>query len=251
MLNRRTFIGYLGVLMPGILLSNGLIHLFEKINQYTGNKNGASRLRNHLSPDIKVIGIGSAGCFALNHLIKSDISSVDFMVIGSDLEELACSMANTKIYIDIDKVYGIESPMYTELARKAIKEKKQEITSILKNSKLVVIIAGLGCFQSSGTTDVLTRLANGYFNISTHNTHFVVTLPFNFEGPKRMVRAQNHLRNLQIYSHSITILPNQDIIKIVGSSKSSVSDVFYLSNQRISMSTRKILNRYCMREDIT
>ncbi|MCH7763711.1 MAG: hypothetical protein IIB95_08210 [Candidatus Marinimicrobia bacterium] len=160
-------------------------------------------------------------------------------------------MANTKIYIDIDKIYGTESPLYTELARKGIKEKKQEITSMLKNSKLVVIIAGLGCFQSGGTTDVLTRLANCYFNISAHNTHFVVTLPFNFEGPKRMARAQHHLRNLQMYSHPVTILPNQDIIEIVGSSKISVRDAFHLSNQRISRSTRKILYKYCMQEDIT
>ncbi|MCH7763710.1 MAG: hypothetical protein IIB95_08205 [Candidatus Marinimicrobia bacterium] len=82
MLNRRTFIKYLGVLMPGFHLSNGLIHLLEKVNHYTGNKNGDSQLRNHHIQEIKVIGIGSAGCFAINHLIKSDISNVDFIVLA-------------------------------------------------------------------------------------------------------------------------------------------------------------------------
>lgn len=251
MLNRRAFIEYLGILVPGVLLGNGLINLLEKANHYTGNKNGDSPLRNHLNSEIKFIGVGSAGCFALNHLIQSDISKVDFMVIGSDLEELGCSLANTKIYIDINKIYGIESPMYTEAAHKAIKEKKQEITSILKNSKLVVIIAGLGCFQSSGTTDILTSLANDYFNISVHNFHFVVTLPFNFEGPKRMARVKTYLKNLQMYSHPVTVLPNQDILEIADSSKISVYDAFHLSNQRISRSARKILYKYCMLKDIT
>ena len=125
--------------MPGFHLSNGLIHLLEKVNHYTGNKNGDSQLRNHHIQEIKVIGIGSAGCFAINHLIKSDISNVDFIVIGSDLEGLACSMADTKIYIAINKVYGPESPWYAELTHKAIREKKQELTSMLKNSKLVVM----------------------------------------------------------------------------------------------------------------
>ena len=81
MLNRRAFIEYLGVLMPGIFLSNPIIHLLEKVNYYTENKNGDSQLRILTIQEIKVIGIGSAGCFAINQLIKSDISNVDFIVL--------------------------------------------------------------------------------------------------------------------------------------------------------------------------
>ncbi len=248
MLSRRTFLGYLGFLIPGILSNTGLIHLLEKINQYTGNKNGASQLRNHLIPEIKVIGVGSTGCTALNHIIKSDISNVDFVAIDSDLTILTESMAGNKIHIGMDKVCGVEIAMYTELAQKAIREKKQKITSILKDSKIVIIIAGLGCCTGTGAAYVLARLTNDYLNITTHS---VVTLPFKFEGPRRMTRALNCLKNLQMYSHSVNVLPNQDILKFVDSKKTTISEAFQMSDERILMSTRKILNRYCMREDIT
>jgi len=143
------------------------------------------------NPTIKVIGVGGAGNNAVNRMIESGIHGVVFVVANTDLQVLEDSKADIKIQLGKELTRGLGAGGNPEKGEKAAFESKEEILSILEDTDMLFITAGLGGGTGTGGAPVIAKLAReaGILTIG------VVTTPFYFEGKNRWENAKKGLVN--------------------------------------------------------
>ena len=178
-----------------------------------------------LKPRILVLGVGGAGGNAINEMIESGVEGVEFVAVNTDAQDLKTSKANARIQIGLNITKGLGAGAKHEIGQAAADESLNDIVDILKGSNMVFITAGMGGGTGTGASHVIARAAKE-LNILTVG---VVTLPFLYEAPSRMRRAQLGLEELRKYVDTIIVIPNQNLFKIANE-KTTYKESFQLSN---------------------
>ena len=178
-----------------------------------------------LKPRILVLGVGGAGGNAINEMIESGVEGVEFVAVNTDAQDLKTSKANARIQIGLNITKGLGAGAKHEIGQAAADESLNDIVDILKGSNMVFITAGMGGGTGTGASHVIARAAKE-LNILTVG---VVTLPFLYEAPSRMRRAQLGLEELRKHVDTIIVIPNQNLFKIANE-KTTYKESFQLSN---------------------
>ena len=178
-----------------------------------------------LQPRLLVLGVGGAGGNALNEMIDNGLQGVEFVAVNTDAQDLKHSKAKAKIQIGLNLTKGLGAGAKIDIGQAAADESLNEIINTLQGSNMVFIAAGMGGGTGTGAAHVIARAAKE-LNILTVG---VVTLPFLYEGPSRMRRAQQGLEELRKHVDTIIVIPNQNLFKIANE-QTTFKESFNLSN---------------------
>ena len=178
-----------------------------------------------LKPRILVLGVGGAGGNAINEMIEAGLQGVEFIAVNTDAQDLKLSKAHAKIQIGLNLTKGLGAGAKIDIGQAAADESLNEIINCLQGANMVFIAAGMGGGTGTGSAHVIARAAKE-LNILTVG---VVTLPFLYEGPSRMRRAQQGLEELRKHVDTIIVIPNQNLFKIANE-QTTFEESFELSN---------------------
>ena len=178
-----------------------------------------------LQPRLLVMGVGGAGGNAINEMIDNGMKGVEFIAVNTDAQDLKHSKAKSKVQIGLNFTKGLGAGAKIDIGQAAADESLNEIVNILQGANMVFIAAGMGGGTGTGAAHVIARAAKE-LNILTVG---VVTLPFLYEGPSRMKRAQVGLEELRKHVDTIIVIPNQNLFKIANE-QTTFEESFNLSN---------------------
>ncbi len=178
-----------------------------------------------LKPRILVLGVGGAGGNAINGMIDAGLQGVEFIAVNTDAQDLRLSKAQAKIQMGINLTKGLGAGAKLDIGQASADESLNDIVNVLQGSNMVFITAGMGGGTGTGAAHVIARAAKE-LNILTVG---VVTLPFLYEGPSRMRKAQQGLEELRKHVDTIIVVPNQNLFKIA-SEQTTFEESFELSN---------------------
>ena len=178
-----------------------------------------------LKPRILVLGVGGAGGNAINAMIDSGMEGVEFVAVNTDAQDLKMSKAHAKIQIGMNLTKGLGAGAKHDIGQAAADESMNEITSYIQGANMVFITSGMGGGTGTGASHVIARAARE-LNILTVG---VTTLPFSYEGPKRMRRAVEGLEEFKKHLDTVIVVPNQNLFKIA-SETTTFEESFNLSN---------------------
>ena len=157
---------------------------------------------------IKVLGVGGSGKGALNHMVTSKVTGVEFIAVNTDAQDLHHSLAKKKIHIGKNLTRGLGTGMNPELGKRAVEETKEEIQEAIKGADMVFIAGGEGGGTCTGAAPGIARTAKELGAL----TVAVVTKPFFFEGLQRMKLAEQGLEDLRKEVDAIIIIPNDRLL---------------------------------------
>ncbi len=178
-----------------------------------------------LKPRILVMGIGGAGGNAINSMIESGMQGVEFVAVNTDAQDLRVNKADSKIQIGMNLTKGLGAGAKNDIGQAAADESLNEIESYIQGSNMIFITAGMGGGTGTGASHIIARAAKE-LNILTVG---VTTLPFGWEGPKRMRRALAGLEELKKHLDTVIVVPNQNLFKIANEG-TTLKQAFTLSN---------------------
>ena len=160
---------------------------------------------------IKVIGVGGGGGNAVNRMIKSGLSGVEFWLMNTDLQVLEYGQTKNKIQLGAKSTEGLGAGGDPSVGEKAAEEAQQEITEALDGADMVFITAGMGGGTGTGAAPVVAKIAKelGILTIA------VVTKPFSWEGRKRQNQAEQGLEKLRECVDAVIVVPNDKLLQVV------------------------------------
>jgi cell division protein FtsZ len=160
---------------------------------------------------IKVIGVGGAGCNAVNTMIGSGLARVDFISANTDLQALDRSLAPYKIQLGPERTRGLGAGAKPEIGKDAALESKDHIRECLEGADMVFVTAGMGGGTGTGAAPIVASIARelGILTVG------VVTKPFQYEGQRRHKHAEEGIRDLRRHVDTLLIIPNQRLLGIV------------------------------------
>ena len=178
-----------------------------------------------LRPRITVVGVGGAGCNAVNNMINADLEGVDFLVANTDGQALAHSKASRKIQLGSAITQGLGAGSKPEIGRAAAEESLAEVMAELADCNMVFITAGMGGGTGTGAAPVIARAARerGILTVG------VITKPFEFEGQRRMKQAEDGIEELQAYVDTLIIIPNQNLFRLANE-RTTLADAFAMAD---------------------
>ena len=163
---------------------------------------------------LKVVGVGGAGGNAVTRMITSGMNGVDFIAINTDAQDLDNNPSEQKIQIGKNLTKGLGAGANSNVGKEAVEADKEAVTSLLDGADMVFITAGLGGGTGTGAAPVISQIARelGILTVG------IVTIPFNFEGPKRMNRALEGMAEMKKACDTLIAIPNQKLMSIVDKS---------------------------------
>ncbi len=167
---------------------------------------------------IKVVGVGGGGVNALNRMIASGLRGVEFVAVNTDAQQLLMSDADVKLDIGRDITRGLGAGADPEVGRRAAEEHESEIESALKGSDMVFVTAGEGGGTGTGAAPVVARIAKRLGALTVG----VVTRPFNFEGKRRAVQADEGIKALRAEVDTLIVVPNQRLLEMTNKKISAI-----------------------------
>ncbi|HEV2614345.1 MAG TPA: cell division protein FtsZ [Gammaproteobacteria bacterium] len=162
--------------------------------------------------NIKVIGVGGGGSNAVNFMMQQKIDGVIFMNANTDKQALEKSGAPIKLQLGNEITRGLGAGANPEIGRQSAEADKEEIKKLLANTDMLFITAGMGGGTGTGAAPVVAQIAKemGILTVA------VVTKPFSFEGRKRMIVADEGIKNLSSHVDSLIIVPNNKLLSVLG-----------------------------------
>lgn len=187
------------------------------------------------APTIKVIGVGGGGNNAINHMYNQHIENISFVVLNTDAQALHNSPVPTKVLIGPSVTKGLGAGNDPEKARMAAEESKDEISRLFDdNTRMVFITAGMGGGTGTGAAPVVAKIAKtkGVLTIG------IVTIPFLFEGEKKILKAIAGADEMSKYVDAILVINNERLTDIY---KSSIfTDAFAKADDTLSTAASSI-----------
>jgi cell division protein FtsZ len=165
---------------------------------------------------IKVIGVGGGGGNAVNHMADCHIEGVEFICANTDAQALRKLEIDTIIQLGVELTKGLGAGTNPEIGRQAAEENKDRIREVLQGSDMVFLTAGMGGGTGTGAIPVIAQIARemGILTVA------VVTKPFQFEGKKKQIVAEQGIAELEKYVDSLITIPNQKLLPVLGNNVS-------------------------------
>ncbi len=175
---------------------------------------------------IKVVGIGGGGCNAINRMIDAGLKGVEFIAINTDAQALLMSDADVKLDIGREVTRGLGAGSDPEIGRQAAEDHKAEIEEVLRGADMVFITAGEGGGTGTGGAPIVAQVAKNMGAL----TIGVVTRPFQFEGRRRSVQAENGITKLKENVDTQIVIPNDRLLS-VANDKTSMLAAFKMADE--------------------
>lgn len=186
-------------------------------------------------PRITVIGVGGGGGNAVDNMITTDLSAVDFIVANTDAQQLNHSKADIRLQLGPQLTRGLGAGAKPEIGRQSAEEIAEEISKHLEGSDLVFITAGMGGGTGTGAAPVIARIAKekGALTIG------VVSKPFQFEGKRRERAAESGIAELQKHVDTLIVIPNQNLFNCA-TQTTSLIEAFRMADDVLHRGVRSI-----------
>ena len=175
---------------------------------------------------IKVVGIGGGGCNAVNRMIDAGLKGVEFIAINTDAQALLMSDADIKLDIGRELTRGLGAGSDPDVGRQAAEDHRSEIEEVLRGADMVFVTAGEGGGTGTGAAPVVAEISKSQGAL----TIAVVTRPFNFEGRRRSVQADQGIGKLKEKVDTQIVIPN-DRLLTVANDKTSVLNAFKMADE--------------------
>jgi cell division protein FtsZ len=181
---------------------------------------------NDLKPRINVIGVGGAGCNAINNMISAGLVGVEFVVANTDAQALALSTAEHRLQLGVNLTEGLGAGSKPEIGEAAAEEAIEDIRAQIAGAHMVFIAAGMGGGTGTGAAAVIARAAKelGILVVG------IVTKPFHFEGARRMRIAEAGITEIRKHVDTLIVIPNQNLFR-VANEKTTFAEAFVLADQ--------------------
>jgi cell division protein FtsZ len=175
--------------------------------------------------EIKVIGVGGGGSNAVNRMIASGLRNVQFIAANTDQQALELSKASVKLTLGEKITCGLGAGGIPEIGEKAALEDEERIQGLLSGADMVFITAGMGGGTGTGGVPVIARIARELSALSVA----VVTKPFDFEGRRKMLIAEEGIEKLRDVVDTLIVIPNQYLLKIV-ERRTPIKEAFFMAD---------------------
>lgn len=184
---------------------------------------------------IKIFGLGGAGCNILDRVVLDGLADVDLVAINTDAQALAASIAETKIQIGQTITRGLGAGGDPDVGKTAAEEGIGEILGALADATIVFLVVGLGGGTGSGAAPVITEVTR------EHNAMVVVfaTLPFHFEGKRRIGQAMESLAALHRVADIVVCFENDKMGDLV-SPDAGIQEAFGVADSTIGQAIRAL-----------
>ncbi len=184
---------------------------------------------------LMVMGVGGAGCNAVNRMIDENISDVEFVAVNTDKQDLDNNKATTTLQIGEKLTNGLGAGAKPEIGEKSAEESIEEINATIKGVDMLFITAGMGGGTGTGASPVIARAAKeqGILTVA------VVTKPFAMERKTRMKRAVEGINKLMECVDTLIVIPNQNLFAIIDS-KTSFDAAFQKADEVLQQCVRGI-----------
>ncbi|MCP6757629.1 MAG: cell division protein FtsZ [Fischerella sp. CENA71] len=161
--------------------------------------------------NIKVIGVGGGGSNAVNRMIASDVSGVEFWSINTDAQALTLAAAPSRLQIGQKLTRGLGAGGNPAIGQKAAEESRDEIATALEGADLVFITAGMGGGTGTGAAPIVAEVAKEMGALTVG----VVTRPFIFEGRRRISQSEQGIEGLKSRVDTLIIIPNNKLLEVI------------------------------------
>ncbi len=194
-----------------------------------------------LTPQITVVGVGGAGCNAVNNMIASKLEGVRFVTCNTDAQALKHSLAPTRLQLGSHVTAGLGAGSKPDVGRAAAEESIEAVMAEIEGANMVFITAGMGGGTGTGAAPIIARAAKeaGILTVG------VVTKPFHFEGAHRMRMAEAGLQEMQQYVDTLIVIPNQNLFRIANE-KTTFADAFRLADSVLQSGVRGVTDLMVM-----
>lgn len=184
---------------------------------------------------IKVVGVGGGGGNAVNRMIASNLSGIEFIAANTDLQALRRCEAQTKLQLGRKITRGLGAGADPEIGRNSALEDTDKILNVLNGADMVFLAAGLGGGTGTGAVPIIGSLSAEVGAL----TVAVVTKPFTFEGRRRMLLAERGLEELHKAVDTVIAIPNERLLSFVDRG-TSLSDAFLTADDVLRQSVQGI-----------
>lgn len=174
---------------------------------------------------IKVIGVGGGGCNAVNRMISSGLSGIEFWSVNTDAQALHIATTTNSLQIGQKLTRGLGAGGNPAIGQKAAEESRDELAQALEASDLVFITAGMGGGTGTGAAPIVAEVAKEVGALTVG----VVTRPFAFEGRRRMAQAEEGIAALQGRVDTLIIIPNDKLLSVI-SEQTPVQEAFRVAD---------------------
>ncbi|HEX9162021.1 MAG TPA: cell division protein FtsZ [Thermoanaerobaculia bacterium] len=188
-----------------------------------------------LTAKIKVIGVGGGGGNAVNRMIQAGIKGIEFLVANTDVQAMRSSAASVKIQIGGKLTKGLGAGANPEIGKQAALEDTDRILEALSGADMIFITTGMGGGTGTGAAPIIASLAAELGAL----TVAVVTKPFNFEGKRRRVQAEQGIRALRDTVDTLITIPNERLLNFVERA-TSLSEAFKIADDILRQAVQGI-----------
>ncbi|HET9937421.1 MAG TPA: cell division protein FtsZ [Gaiella sp.] len=160
---------------------------------------------------IKVVGVGGGGTNAVNRMVESGLTGVEFIAVNTDAQALLDTDADVKIHIGSKATRGLGAGANPEVGHAAAQESRDELKEALKGADMIFVTAGEGGGTGTGAAPVVAELGRELEALTVG----VVTKPFAFEGRRRAEQAEVGTLNLRDRVDTLIVIENDRLLQVV------------------------------------
>jgi cell division protein FtsZ len=184
---------------------------------------------------LKMVGVGGGGGNAVNTMIKSGFSGVDYVVANTDLQALAKSEAQDRIQLGPRLTKGLGAGGNPEVGRNAALEDEKRLSEALAGADMVFVTAGMGGGTGTGAAPEVARIARSVGALTVG----VVTRPFHFEGKRRRRQADLGIEAMKEHVDTLIVIPNQRLLAVAGDT-TGLGQAFYMADSVLLNAVRGV-----------
>ncbi len=160
---------------------------------------------------VRVVGVGGAGCNAVDRMVEAGLRGVEFVAVNTDRQALDASRADVVIPGGAEVTRGLGTGGDPSTGEMAFRESEDHLRRVLRGSDLVFIAAGEGGGTGTGGSPIVAKVAREMGALAVA----VVTRPFGFEGTKRATTADLGIHHLQDAADTVIVIPNDRLMNVL------------------------------------
>jgi cell division protein FtsZ len=184
---------------------------------------------------IKVVGVGGGGGNAIKRMIEANLQGVEFYAVNTDEQALRNCHEAAKIQIGEGITHGLGAGSNPEIGEKSALEDKDKLSGMVEGSDMIFVTAGMGGGTGTGAAPVIADLSKkaGALTVA------IVTRPFDFEGKKRKIQAEEGIVKLKELADTVIVIPNQRLLEVVDRN-TSISEAFIAADDVLRQGVQSI-----------
>jgi cell division protein FtsZ len=218
-------------------MANGADNRISRLPSSAGSDPAGSdpRERQESWAQIKVVGAGGAGGNAVDRMIESGVSGVEFIAVNTDAQTLMSSQAERQIRIGDKLTKGLGAGGKPEVGEKAAEEAYEELQDALRGADMVFIAVGMGGGTGTGSAPVIGEISRNTAALTVG----VVTRPFSWEGVPRKRISEEGIRKLREHVDTLITIPNDKILEIAPKN-TPITEAFRLADEVLRQAVQGI-----------